>query len=223
MALAMPDRPPGIVLFGASEHARVIIDIARCAGIDVLAVVDDDLRKTEVAGIAVLHDVAEAARRYAQSGWCVAVGDNHTRAIVVERLQAVPAVRFATALVHPGAIVAADVRLGEGTVVMAGGVINPGTTVGRHCIVNTGACVDHDNVLEDFCSLAPGVVTGGQVRIGSSSAIGIGACVRHGVKIGGHVVVGAGAVVLDDLPQRCVAFGVPARVIRSRSPGDPYL
>lgn len=212
-----------VVLFGASEHARVVADIARCAGCHVIAIVDEDPNKPAFAGIPIVHDIAQAVRRYDAALWCVGIGDNHTREQVVERLLAMqPNLMFIT-LIHPRAVVAEDVRVAEGTVVMAGAVINPGSRIGRHCIVNTGACVDHDNLLEDFSSVAPGVITGGNVRIGRASAVCIGACVRHGVAIGSDTVVGAGAVVLGDVPPSCVAYGVPCRVVRGRRAGEPYL
>jgi sugar O-acyltransferase (sialic acid O-acetyltransferase NeuD family) len=212
-----------IVLFGASEHARVIADIAQSAGCEVVAIVDEDRAKPGLDGIPILHDAREAAQKYAQAGWCVSIGDNHTRGTVVERLRQIdPALRFAT-LIHPGAIVAHDVGIGDGTVVMAGAVVNPGTVVGRHCIVNTGACLDHDNHLAEFCSIAPGVVTGGKVTIGRGVAVCIGACIAHGISIGEHTVIGAGSVVLSDMPASCVAFGAPCKVIRDRQPSDRYL
>jgi acetyltransferase-like isoleucine patch superfamily enzyme len=67
------------------------------------------------------------------------------------------------------------------------------------------------------------VTTGGGVRIGDRSAIGLGANLVHGVAIGSDTVVGAGALVLDGIPERVVAYGVPARAARSRDPGEPYL
>jgi sugar O-acyltransferase (sialic acid O-acetyltransferase NeuD family) len=172
----------------------------------------------------MVHDAGEAARRHPEADWCVSIGDNYTREAVVERLRAAfGEVRFAAPLLHPGTVIADDVRIGEGTVVMAGAVINPGTTIGRHCIINTRASLDHDNEVDDFCSVAPGVVTGGKVSLGRGSAIGIGACIQHGIRIGTHTVVGAGAVVLADVPDHCVAYGVPCKVVRSRSPSDRYL
>jgi len=201
----------------------VVADIARRAGRDVVALVDEDRAKRGIDGIAILHDAREAAQQYEAAHWCVSIGDNHTREAVVARLREfAPSLRFA-ALIHPGAIVAQDVEIGEGTVVMAGAVINPGTVIGKHCIVNTGVCLDHDNRLGDFCSVAPRVATGGQVSIGRGSAVCIGACIQHGITIGEHTVIGAGAVVLGDVPASCVAFGVPCKVIRNRQPSDRYL
>jgi serine acetyltransferase len=89
--------------------------------------------------------------------------------------------------------------------------------------MGTNSSVDHDNVLAEFVSLAPGATTGGDVHVGVCTAIGLGANVIHQAHIGAHAVVGAGAVVLDDLPDLVVAYGVPARVVRSRDAGEPYL
>jgi len=212
-----------VILFGTGEHARVIADIARSAGYALVAVVDEDRAKAGIEGIPLYHDARDAAEHHADARWCVSIGDNHTRESVVARLEnSLPDVQFAR-LIHKRATVADGVDIGDGTVVMAGVVINPGTRIGRHCIVNTGACLDHDNLLEDFASVAPGVTSGGKVEIGFATAVCIGACVQHGVRIGQRTVIGAGSVVLGDVPELSVAYGTPCRVVRSRSPADRYL
>jgi len=61
------------------------------------------------------------------------------------------------------------------------------------------------------------------VIIGAFAAVCQGANVIHGVEIGEHTVIGAGATVLDNMPPRVVAYGTPARVVRARDPGEPYL
>ena len=224
IASAMVATSSGVILFGAGGHARVVADIAWLSGHEVLAVViDPGGTDGGVTGAPLLRDAAQAARQFPGARWCVCVGDNHAREAVVTGLAAqITGLRF-RALVHPRAIVARDARIGDGTVVMAGAVINPGAEIGLHCIVNTGACIDHDNVLDDFSSVAPGACTGGNVRVGTGAAVGIGATVRHGVVIGARTVIGAGSVVLADVPEASVAFGVPCRGVRSRSPSDPYL
>lgn len=210
-----------IILFGAGGHARVVADIAECLDIRVVAMVSES--PSNVRGRRVVSSVEQARAEHPDAAWVVAIGDNFARRSVFLRLaQRFGMQSFAT-LIHPKAAVAADARLGAGTVVMAGAVINPGTRVGDHCIVNTGANIDHDCDVHDFASLAPGVVTGGNVRIGTAAAVSIGATVRHGVNIGEYTVVGAGAVVLGDLPPRCIAYGVPCRVVRPREENEPYL
>ena len=153
----------------------------------------------------------------------VAIGDNWTRARVVARIRELqPDFQFVTAI-HPDVCVARDVSIGEGTVVMAGAVVNTGTRIGAFCILNTRCSVDHECTLGEFSSVAPGVVTGGCVAIGPFSAVGIGATLIHEVRIGEHTVVGAGATVVNDVPDHVVVYGTPARFVRSREAGEPYL
>ncbi len=106
---------------------------------------------------------------------------------------------------------------------MAGAIVNVGTRIGEHCILNTSASIDHDNDLGDFSSVAPGVVTGGNVLLGEGSFLGLGARVIHGKKIGAATVIGAGATVIHDMPENSVCVGTPARKIGSREKSSPYL
>jgi len=213
-----------LLVFGAGDHAKVVIDAVEAAGEYAVAALIEKSPCASSAGPYPLVAEREAGRLLAEvDAGVVGIGDNWTRAAVVARIRsAKPDFRFAVVR-HPSAVVAAGVSVGEGTVIMAGAVINRGTAVGAHCIINTGACVDHDNLIRDFASIAPRAVTGGRVRVGRYSAVGLGAAVREGVAIGEHTVVGAGALVLKDVPDGVVAYGVPARVIRLRQPGEPYL
>jgi acetyltransferase-like isoleucine patch superfamily enzyme len=77
--------------------------------------------------------------------------------------------------------------------------------------------------MKDFASLAPGAVTGGGVEIGFRSAVGIGTAIKQRVVIGDDAVVGAKSYLNQNLPSGVVAYGSPARIIRTRSPGAPYL
>ncbi len=77
--------------------------------------------------------------------------------------------------------------------------------------------------MDDFSSIAPGVTVGGTVRIGRRSAVSIGATVRHKLTIGEDSVVGAHSYLNRDLQGNVVAYGIPARVVRARSAGDPYI
>jgi len=223
-----PERKPQMVVVGAGGHGLVVKDIVVCAGTyEVVGFLDSGKPPGRTArGLEVLgpvEAVTELAVKHAFTACLVAVGQNSTRRDCVERITAdYPAMNF-PAVIHPSAVVASSVVIGEGTVVMAGAVLNPGCVIGRHCIINTGCRIDHETHLGDYSSLAPGVVIGGDVLIGTGSAICLGASLIHGVRIGSDVVVGAGALVLQDLPDLCVAYGSPARRIRSRLPVDPYL
>ena len=93
----------------------------------------------------------------------------------------------------------------------------------KFCIINTNASLDHDSTLDDFSSLGPGVTTGGNVTIGERSAVSIGAVIKHGVKISQDVVIGAASYVNKDIDTQTISYGVPAKIIRKRKKGDPYL
>jgi len=217
-----------IAIIGASGHGLVVADVVRCAGrLRVVGFLDSGKPVgSGPTGLPILgpgEAVVELAKRHGFAACLVAVGHNEIRRECVAMLLGkMPELHFATAI-HPMAVVAECVEIGEGSVVMAGAVINPGCRIGRHCIVNTGACLDHESVMGDFSSLAPGVVTGGNVLIGEGAAIGLGPSIIHGISIGRETVIGAGAVVVKDVPANVVAMGVPARVTRERQTGEKYL
>lgn len=217
-----------IVIVGTSGHAKVVAEIVERQGKCTIAGLVDSFRPAgeSAFGYRILgneHALGGLVTGEGITGAIIAIGDNWQRARMARSIaERAPHLAFISA-VHPSAAIARDVALGAGSVVMPGAVINPGTRLGLHCIVNTGATVDHDCSLGDFASLAPGAVLGGNVTLGEFSAVMLGAQVIHRRHIGAHAVVGAGALVLEDIPARAVAYGAPARVVRSRKEGDAYL
>lgn len=217
-----------VIIIGSSGQAKVVIDVVRREGRRNIVGLLDRFRRVGdgTLGHAVLggeEDLPGLIDKHAIAGAIVAIGDNFVRGQVVARLKAIcPGITFFPAI-HPDASVAAEVAIGEGSVVVAGAVVNPCASVGRFCILNTHSSLDHDSTMDDFASLAPAATTGGNCRIGAFAAIGIGATLVHGVQIGEHTVIGAGALVNKPIGDHAVAYGVPARVVRNRQPGDKYL
>lgn len=119
-------------------------------------------------------------------------------------------------VVHPGAIVAADVMVGEGSVIAAGAVINPNVKIGENVIVNTSASIDHECEIDDGVHISPGVHLAGRVQVGRATWVGIGAVVADRVQIGSQTIIGAGAVVVNNIPDGVVAYGIPAKVMKKR-------
>lgn len=217
-----------IVLIGSSGHARVIADIVRAQQRYALVGLIDSYKPAGPSsfGLPVLGNealLAEMVRARRVWGAIVAIGDNATRANVWADVKGhAPDLAHCTAI-HPAAVVARDVTIGPGSVVMAGAVINPGVRVGAGVIINTRASIDHDSEVRDFASVAPGATLSGNVTVGVRTALGVGASVQHSVHIGDDVVVGGASYVNRDLPDGVVAYGVPAKVVRVRAPGDRYL
>jgi acetyltransferase EpsM len=202
-----------LIIIGAGGNSKVIIDLLHCrmrAGepLQILGILDDDRRKTGLMGYPSLGAVSEAETyRDAPDVFFInGIGDNGIRKLLYERH---PGLRYAVAI-HPSALIGSGVRLGEGTVVMAGAIINVDSVIGRMALINTGAVVEHDNRVGDFAHVASGAATAGNVRIGELTLLGTGARVIPGVAIGRNAVIGAGAVVVSNIPDDCVAVGVPA-------------
>ncbi|MCS7168841.1 MAG: NeuD/PglB/VioB family sugar acetyltransferase [Gemmatales bacterium] len=219
---------PNILLFGAGRHARVVLDTLLTENrACVVGVIDNRLSPgKKLLGVPVLGTDADVSRiisEFQVCGFVVGIGDNWRRGQLTQHLtQRFPKLTpFCT--VHPRAWVSRFAELGPGTVVLPGAVVNAGTQVGPGCILNTQCSVDHDCRLGAFVSIGPHACLGGEVRVGDYSAICLGAHVIHAVSIGQATVVGAGAVVVKNLPDSVVAYGIPARPIRSRTVEEPYL
>ncbi|MCK5497746.1 MAG: acetyltransferase, partial [Gammaproteobacteria bacterium] len=209
-------------------HAKVVIDIVEQAGKYKIAGLVDPYREAgeQTLGYKILgkeEDLERLHNNHAFKGVIVAIGDNTIRSRVTAHVKEICTDLTFVCAIHPKSSIGKDVSIGEGTVIMAGTTINPCSAIGRFCMLNTNSSLDHDSVMNDFSSLAPRAVTGGNCRIGEYSAVGIGAVLVNGIQVGEHTVIGAGSTVLNNIESFKVAYGIPAKAIRERKPGDEYL
>lgn len=116
--------------------------------------------------------------------------------------------------IHPNAIISEDAHLKDGLTVGAGVVIDPLVNLGESCVINRGSLIGHESNIQDGVNISPGVNIGGKVSIGRGTFLGIGSTVINNIKIGSNVVIGAGSVVVKDIPDNVVAYGIPAKVMR---------
>lgn len=200
-----------VIVIGAGGHAKVVISTLEAAGYKVTAVYDDDRAKlgTEILGVPVRGALAELGFGFRGKA-VIAIGDNATRVKVARQFEEADWVT----VVHPAAYVHHSARLAQGTVVFAGAVIQPCASVGAHVIVNTGATVDHDCMIDDFVHVAPGTNLAGGVKIGCGTFLGIGSAVIPYRSVGEWTTIGAGAVVIYDLPSHVTAVGIPASPVK---------
>jgi UDP-N-acetylbacillosamine N-acetyltransferase len=216
----LPVRTP-VVIWGTGGHARVVADIVRSAAeYEIVGFLDDvhvDRHGQRFCDALVLGG-KEKIDRLAADGVhhvILAFGDNAARRSMGAELVG-RGLTLARAC-HSRSTVADDVRIGDGTVVMAGAVVNPNVSLGESVIVNTCSSIDHDCDLGDAVHVSPGAHLAGSVRVGHETWIGLGALVLEGRSVGERTIVGAGAVVTHDLPADVVAYGVPAKVMKSRN------
>ncbi len=196
-----------IYIYGASGHGKVVYELAKLSGYQVKGFIDDT-SKAQIFGYEPIT-FQEFLDHHKECLVVLAIGDNRHREKVYKKLTS-HAIAMAT-LIHPKACVSSFASIKEGTVVMAGAVINPDTKVGKCAIINTGAVIDHDCLIADFVHIAPNASLAGAVQVGKSSFIGIGSCVMQCLMIAKDVTVGAGSVVVHDLSQSKVYKGSPAQ------------
>jgi sugar O-acyltransferase (sialic acid O-acetyltransferase NeuD family) len=197
-----------IKIIGCGAHGRVVADIARAAGELIAGFIDDDPGSAP-ANLNVEGPIPKAIPQFAATHrFVVAIGDAAARRSFSDLVLA--AGGELVTLVHPSSVIAPDVKIGHGTVVMAGVIINTGTTIGHFAIVNTGAIIDHDNVIEDNVQIAPGCNLAGRVICRRDCFIGTGATIIPRVVIGEGAYVAAGATVIRPVKPHTLVAGCPA-------------
>ncbi|MDT0689839.1 acetyltransferase [Salegentibacter sp. F188] len=194
-------------IYGASGHAKVLIDIINSIGRDVNYIFDDNPEITKILEYSVTHKITAEMLNFPT---VIAVGNNMIRKNISQRFEGV----FTVALCHKSATISESARIGKGSVVMAKAVVNAQSLIGSHCIINSGAIVEHDNDIADFVHISPGAVLTGNVTIGEGTHIGAGAVIIPGIKIGKWVTIGAGAIIIKDVPNNAVIVGNPGKILK---------
>lgn len=199
-----------LIIIGASGHGKVVADIAiKLNKWQSIAFLDDNESIKTSMGLEVIGKTADAFTYKDEADFFVAIGSNATREKIQEKL--IDEELNVVSLIHPSAVIATDVEIGIGSVVMAGVVINSSSRIGKGCIINTSSSLDHDNTIEDYAHISPGVRTAGSVGIGKGTWLGIGSVISNNVNICSGCKVGAGAVVVKDITEPGTYVGVPVR------------
>jgi len=196
-----------MLLYGASGHAKVIIDCLLSAQESITAIFDDDKEKKYLLDIEILHSYSEII--HPKQKIIVSIGDNKTRRKIADSIGH----SFGQAI-HRTAQISGQSYFGAGSAAFHNSVTQSGAHIGNHVIINTSATVDHDCILGDFVHIAPKATLCGDVEVGEGTLIGAGATVLPGIKIGKWAVVGAGAVITKNVPDLAVVVGNPGRVLR---------
>ena len=197
-------------LYGASGHAKVIIDSLKASEKQISGIFDDNPAVKQLLDFEVAGPFDGV--RLGKEELIISVGLNNIRKKIVENLP--KTIRYGIAI-HPSAIISENATIGFGTVVMQGAVIQSSVSIGSHCIINTTASVDHDCIIDDYVHISPNATLCGNVSVGEGSQIGSGAVVIPGIKIGRWSLVAAGAVVMKNVPDNVLVIGNPARVVKS--------
>lgn len=194
-----------LIIIGASGHGKVVADIAKLNGYENIVFLDDDSEVKECYGYKVLGNSSIANK--IDGDVFVAIGNSNIRKKMMENLSD----RIFPILIHPSAIIANNIYIGKGSVVMAGAVINPDVCIGEGCIINTSCSVDHDCEIGNYCHVSVGSHLCGTVKLGNNIWIGAGSIISNNINICSDSFVGAGAVVIRDIVEKGTFIGVPAK------------
>lgn len=209
------DRP--VIVLGSGGHSKVVIDVLRHQDVRILGIVEADATKVgnTMLGIEIIGDDSAILGYSPEQIYLInAVGSAGVSEVRERLFMQFKQLGYNFAItIHPSAVIASDVQLGEGVQVMAGAIIQAGTVIGKNTIVNTKASIDHDCIIGEHVHISPGATLSGNVTVGESCHIGAGSTVIQGIQIGCHTLIGAGAVVVRNISDYKVAIGIPAKEV----------
>ena len=204
-----------VAIIGYSGHAYVACEIIRAQGHSIVGYFDLTEKEHNPFDLIYLgtETNTEAIKKLDRSdSLFISIGNNSTREKIYNRLNDIVKNEI-TSIIHPSAIIAADVKIGNGIMIGPNVTINPLTKIGDGAICNTSCIIEHENIIGEFSHIGPGAVLCGNVHVGKGSFVGANAVIKQGVHIGDRVIVGAGSVVLSDIKNDSIVAGNPSRDI----------
>lgn len=206
-----------ILIVGAGGHSKVIVDILQQNMEYEIAGLIDMPGTSGFWGIPVIgrdEDLVRLRNEMHVNHAFVALGNGRLREKVTQK--AIAAGFALVSIISRDAVVSRHARIGNGTVIMPGAVINADAVIGDGCIVNTNASVDHECQIGDYTHIAPGCALSGKTVIGRQCMLGTGCRVIDGINIGDDTIIGAGTVVIDSIAGNCTVVGVPGKTIKKK-------
>ncbi len=207
-----------LVIIGAGDFGREIANVVerinavkKEAEWNLLGFIDDNaaIQNAVIDGYPVLGTI-QYLNDYQKEIYAIcSLGVSKTRKKVIEKVIN-PLVKYAS-LVDPDARVYKDAEVGEGSIICGGSILAINAKVKRHVVVNLNCTLGHDDVIEDYCVVNPGVNVSGKVVVGPCSDLGTGTRVIQGLRVGPDVTIGAGGIVVRDATEPGIYVGVPAK------------
>jgi sugar O-acyltransferase, sialic acid O-acetyltransferase NeuD family len=209
-----------LIIFGASGFGREVAWVVERINAvqptwNIIGFMDDadEIQGTQINGYTVLGKTADVIK-YPEAYFVCAVGSSRVREKIVNNMKAInPDIKFGT-IIDPTVEMSSLVSIGEGTIICAHSIITVNIEIGCHVIINLDCTIGHDAILKDYVTLYPSVNVSGITNIGYAVELGTGMQIIQGKSIGDYTIVGAGAVVVKNLPDKCTAVGSPAKPIK---------
>ncbi|MEQ1509318.1 MAG: NeuD/PglB/VioB family sugar acetyltransferase [Sphingopyxis sp.] len=214
---------PLIGLYGTGGCARGIMPLLRAeiagSAYELVFIDDDPETAPTVNGHRVMRWEEFAVGDPGQRSICIGIASPVTRARLAEKADKVGIDLHGARAAN--AILMDDVKIGEGACLSPFVTITSNILIGRGFHANLYSYVEHDCIIGDFVTFAPGAKCNGNVHIGDGVYIGSGAILRQGTPdkplvIGAGATIGMGAVVVRDVAPHTTVVGNPARILGRR-------
>lgn len=212
-----------ILILGAGSHAKVVFfEIMQIKNYEVLGFADNYITSGKLIvryknksyyNLGVIKNVLKKYHNTSFYG-VIGIGSNYLRKKISKEVENIDRNFKWTNIISVNSKITGNVKIGKGSVVISGSIINNASVIGKHCLINTSCSIDHDNFFNNYSSSGPGVVTGGNVKIGYLSHLGIGSVIKNKVKIGNNTIIGGNSFVNKDCLDNSIYFGVPSKRIR---------
>lgn len=185
----------GLLIIGAGGHGKVVAEAAELENkYNEIAFLDDNDKVDKIYDFQVIgkiNDYKNLKNKYKYA--FVAIGNNKVRLNLIDEL--LKEGFIVPSIVHPRATVSKYSKLGFGTIVLSGSIVNVNCSIGKGCILNINSTLDHDSILEDGVHVSSGAVIRSMVKIGKISTIRAGACITQGNTIEENIVINPGTVI----------------------------
>lgn len=206
------------IIIGAGTYGEVYLAYLQEAGVNIVGFLDDDPKFTSqsVRGVPVLGPISKLETLRTTHGieavYCP-LGNNKLR---VKFLTKAKELGYKIPnYIHPSVIISPNVTIGEGVYVLLGTTIMPHTVIKDYVMISMGVHLAHHCVLDEGVFLSTGCNFGASIHARKYAYCGISSTIMTGIhELGEDCLIGAGAVVIRDVPERAVMAGVPAKVLK---------
>lgn len=208
-----------MLIIGAKGLAKELLEIFHKNNELDNLVFYDDINEDELRifykKFPILKNIEEAKEYFFKhdNSFTIGIGNPFLRKKMYHKFSEIGG-KFKTTISKHAIMSSYDTVIGEGCNILAGSIFSNSIVLGRGCLIYYNAVVTHDCLIGDFVEISPGAKILGGVQIGNYCQLGANSIILPKVKIGNNVIVGAGAVVTKNLPDNCVAVGVPAKIIK---------
>jgi len=205
-----------IILIGGGGHCKVVISqLKKLPDFKIAGLIDNNKPlESLVMGVKVIGNDGDLEEIYKKgiNYALITVGSVKDNIKRYELFNMAKEIGFRFPIVISAeAFIEKSVKIGEGTIIMPGCLINVDVSIGKNCIINTGAIIEHDCKIGNHCHIAPGAHLSGCIEIGNLSLIGVGSTIIQSIRIGKNVMVGAGSVVIKDIQDNVTVVGNPIK------------